>query len=624
MAGEELFRLIRTKKIIIGLLGYLILSLYFVHIGMGEHTLSHSHQKNIQIKEKKNVSRYKNYEQYGGYGFRIFYAPSPMAALFFNSVPARRIESTVNTSENTRVNNVLDAGMVFKEGLYKDFSGIVFVFASLIMIMLGILCLRNDEYLKAILNKKFISSVVYVFVISIITVAASFLFAVLSVKSKGVGFNDLEMPIQPLLHYGLFAAAFLLFFYATGVTVFAIGKGPKVIVAVAIWVLLNFIIPEFWNLQGFSKSKDLPTVESLIDAKTELLLAHETKAVNKVLPLLKDGKRKEALDTMKRLMQEYIDVEYKKIEVLQEAYSKKIKKRIEEMESLMFYIPSVAYLNISKESSSLGRWNYLNFLNFLYNLKKRFLSFYSTKRYFSKDKTIEPFIKGDENIFRAQPQLPGTYWASLVTTLLISIFLLAGSIIILKRKLKKGEVKEPDFTLKKERFNFVRCRNNETKENLFNYYREQPDTICIDNVSGEDIDPGIAPQHALTYFCKKLGVDISQAKLILGNMGVQYPLKRMYKRRERLELIKKMFLATNLALDSKLVVLNDFLYGEWRKAESDIIHAVNSMLKDPDDEKIFLYLSIEMYRTQSTFTTEEPTQDFTHYPVENLRTISLR
>jgi len=90
-----------------------------------------------------------------------------------------------------------------------------------------------------------------------------------------------------------------------------------------------------------------------------------------------------------------------------------LKKRLKDLityyekRSLLF--PSLYYSFTSHEISGQGFYGYLDFYDYIINLRREFLEYYIQKVYIERSKKIESFVKNNENVFKAKNHLPETY-----------------------------------------------------------------------------------------------------------------------------------------------------------------------------------------------------------------------
>ncbi len=142
-------RLFGEKKNLI-FLGFIALfSAYFTWSGLNEFR-QFQVEKEIFIKfEKEKISQIVNYSQYGAFGFRLLYEPSPLNLFFVNSSVLQDVESNIDSLEAIKMESSFKGKKLFlKRGYFKDFAGIPFIFGSLFMLYMGHLALVGPAYLR--------------------------------------------------------------------------------------------------------------------------------------------------------------------------------------------------------------------------------------------------------------------------------------------------------------------------------------------------------------------------------------------------------------------------------------------------------------------------------------------
>lgn len=131
-------RLFGEKKNLI-FLGFIsLLSVYFVWSGLNEYRQFQAERKIFIKFEKEKISQIVTYAQYGSFGFRLLYEPSPLNLFFINSSVLQDVESNIDSLEAIKVESSFKGKKLFlKRGYFKDFAGILFIFGSLFMLYLG-------------------------------------------------------------------------------------------------------------------------------------------------------------------------------------------------------------------------------------------------------------------------------------------------------------------------------------------------------------------------------------------------------------------------------------------------------------------------------------------------------
>ncbi|MCP5102048.1 MAG: hypothetical protein GY950_01650, partial [bacterium] len=80
----ELKRFINKKNLVILVL-FLIISLFLVQTHINQYNDLVENNRKFNEIEKLKVNQFLNYTQYGLYGFRVFFNPSPLSIFFSHS-----------------------------------------------------------------------------------------------------------------------------------------------------------------------------------------------------------------------------------------------------------------------------------------------------------------------------------------------------------------------------------------------------------------------------------------------------------------------------------------------------------------------------------------------------------
>jgi hypothetical protein len=256
------------------------------------------------------------------------------------------------------------------------------------------------------------------------------------------------------------------------------------------------------------------------------------------------------------------------------------------------------------------------------------MKFYNDKRSFSKRSAVEPFVKKDENIFKAQPHLPKTFWLAITILLgLISImllFILKKTKYYLKENRKKPFNSPFDFQkIKVGNVYYIFCGNENQRDKLFDSLKGN-ETIFIDPLSPDDFDPNIKLKDFLHLAEKIENTNIEKLHTYMEKLDI--PSEILNKRIEKVpfETFKKFFCAVKFANEQNYIIISDYARG----SSKDFNHKFRNLLANINKEegKTILYLSSEMFDLLSVhLKTEEIGENSVYqiYPIDDITTIAL-
>ena len=225
-----------------------------------------------------------------------------------------------------------------------------------------------------------------------------------------------------LFPFGLLGLIYLYFFFWIGVLVGMIpDKWNSIIIAGAIYFILVFLVPWVINKVHRFSSTDIESYFNFELKSTKIYASIESR-------LLKEFSQYKSGDPSSEKIKAIIK------DGLREIFDRELKLRarmfqiINTCQLVSSVCPSSFFLSMRGEGSSKGLSNLIKFYTFSHEMKRDFLNFYLQRRYNKSYKpgrgNIESFIKGDENIFRAQPRLPYAFWVGVGLTLFYIVLLL--------------------------------------------------------------------------------------------------------------------------------------------------------------------------------------------------------
>jgi hypothetical protein len=592
----------------------LLLTLGFSSIGSDEYKRFLDNEKEFLKYEKNKTERFITYDQYGGHGFKVLYKPGPLIVFFGTSKILQRIESNCDVSEIINIQNIYKGRSIFVTGNYKNFSGVFFLIATFIMLYMGVKNFKINEKLKSILTKKnALFSIINRLIILDLYLVAVFISNYFLVKFKGITLSSAETNI--FIFYCLYTIIFLNFFYMAGLLISTTLNSNKEFLAAILWILFIFT-PEIYNLYLFNEAKIIPSNESVNINKFKTLMDTEKKIMVEVKK--DENSDKEAI--RRPLVLKYLKEGHKENFKKEGQFNAVVQKIIKKNERYSFIFPSTCYIFLTEEISTFGYSGYSDFMNYMIDIRDKFMKFYIHKRYEIRDSEIESFVKGEENVFKAQSRLPETFAAGVGLSLLYSLVLFLVSFIVLSGKLRVRKVIEnPRLDLEDEEgeMYFILCENDTLKKEIFEFYEGDQNTICINNIKGRDFDFGLSLAKTIKYFCHLLGVEEARA---IENLEI-FGLYNIAGEKKTDENVKKIYCAVCFAKDVPLVVINDFIDRESRDFERKFLGIIEHA---QEGEKTVIYLSNQIYYFDSPFTGDIKVNKFKKFKIEKPSSITIR
>lgn len=470
----ELKKVFCRKKSIFILLIF-CLALFFLQNGI-------SHYKNVLIKkkifknvEKLKVSQFISYRQYGAYGFRVLFVPSPFSVYFTDSGVIPDMTSYVDGGERLKIYHPLKGKNIFEQKKYgfTDFSGIVLFFGMLLTLLYAYDSFRKEDYLKylATLSKPglvffsiFVSRLFIMFLLLLALIFSSFFL---------VAINGIHIPLD--IHLFYFIMAFMVvttFFFALGSVISTIDKKVRGIsILICCWFFLLFMLPETINQIVAGRSDQITPVYKLEMEKLKTIMDFEKKAIEEA-GTFNYGKK--VNDTRRKVIIKYLNNEFKKIEKLEESMRAEMNENISRCQWLSTFFPTTFYRSVTDEISSRGYENLIEFYKHVQKLKRKFVKWYIDKVFFSNFTKVESFIKDEENVFYAQTRMPGYILMGDLLNLVYIVILIWFSYIRYKKILYKEPEKEitrkdkNPIALKKGDHEIILVRKDDFKNRMYN------------------------------------------------------------------------------------------------------------------------------------------------------------
>jgi hypothetical protein len=611
---HEVAKIFRLWGNVIFLILFTLVAIFFVYSGIVEYKSFQKEKALFIAHEKNKIDLYATCSQYRGYGFRVLYEPSPLSLFFNNCSVFENLYSNVDMTEILKVNSSYKGkNLLQKKGFFKDLAGLFFLFGSLFMVYIGMASLRSEKVFFTFGNLLLRLAILDTFFLALLFVLQRL------PKIFALQFSPEESKV--FFYFVLFLLCFLSFFYAAGLLIRMVSRKKQraYIYIFIFWFFSVFAVPECMTIFLHNKSQLLQTNEEYNIMKLAEVMNFEKEVQKTIVGIKTLGERNEIY---KKMVKHFLDNGYRKNTKIEEDINHYIERVMREYESVMQLYPTSFFVFSCGELSSKGYSGYIELVSYTLKLRHEFIQYCLKKRYESNNNKIIPFVKGEENIFKASSRLPKSFFVGGGLTLAFTIILfLASYIIFIRRSSRTTTVKEPQYKFRKGNTYFVLCKNDQFKNDLFNYYQADKDTICIDNVAADDIDTGVGLKNMLSYFCKITGVGEEAALKNLRMLGVDDPKKRKWnKGKLPEEIVQKMYCAISMAGDRQMIVVKDFLKGKSRELERQFFNLVTWL---NNSGKILVYLSTEIFLTSLPFEGDIKISNYKSFKIDP-QAVSLR
>lgn len=435
-------KLSMTKIYLISILIILTIALGFYQYGISEYQKSLDQKAIFQEVEKNKIDMYSSYRVYASFGFRVLFVAAPISAFFSNSAVLQEMTAYIDSGERLNIYKPLKGKTLFEinKYLFSDFSGIILFFGSLIGFLSGYIAFPNKEY------QLFLASIsgwskqfFYTLLVRALILALIMLILIAGALLLNI-MNGLSISIDRyLLGFFLEMCSVSIFFLVLG-SVFGTFKWQilGVIGSISSWYLFIFIIPFVVSMIVAAKSNIIKSEYQLEIEKLKPMMDFEKQSNEKAGIL---GLNQKPADIDRELVMSYYKNEFPKTQTLEEEMKTQMLECVKLYYRLSSFFPTTNYLAVTNEISSKGYKTLFAFYTYIKQIKEAFFKEYLEKVYFSSQPAkVEPFLKGDENIFKSKPALPDYY----LQGILFNLFWIIGLALFSNYRFKKYLFELPD------------------------------------------------------------------------------------------------------------------------------------------------------------------------------------
>jgi hypothetical protein len=599
-----------VKRNLLILFVVFLLLILFLQDGINDYAAFKKNQEAFKKTESEKVKHYVHMSQYGTYGIRILFIPSPISILFSNSAVYSGLIANIDTGERLGIYNSFKGRELFVEpGGYMDFSGIIFLLSCLIALLYGFDSIQKKDYLKFLSTNSNYKRVIASVLISRITLMNLIFVKLIGLSVLFLLIKGINVINVFLLYFFIVLFLLVIFFILAGAAIGAIKNKSKYIFLIVCYFVFIFLIP--WTVNKIVYIKAVNGIKSnykLELDKLKIMMDFERRFFKQVG--IWQGVDV-APDKVKQLIQSGQEIEYKKLWEYENKMVDDIVKNIKIYLTISAIFPTTFYLSNNKEICSKGFRNFLDFYRYTCKMKYEFIKFYIQKKFYEKSERgkVESFVKGDENLFYGKNRLSSNFLLGIILTIFYIFLLFLLNYKIHCKRFKTGEYKKPQIDFKEGQNSiFVLCKDNQIKDEIFRYY-EQQNAICLDKINTKDFRfYGIGLEYMFNYLCRISGVDKEIASENLALLGITDLNRESHEH----DTILKIYTAIKITADSEFIVLNDFLKKESRNLEENVFELLTNL--EMAGKKI-IYLSTEMYYTKASMDKKIKVENTVTFPL---------
>lgn len=612
----ELKRRLCRRDIII----FFIIAVVFffsVHHGKNKYKNTIKSIKVFQEAEKAKVGQYLLYRQYGAFGIQLLFVPSPYSTLF-NDYAFNGMHSSINIAERLNIyKSVKGQGFFIARSGFMTFCGIILLFGVFASLLYGYDTTKSQEYLKLLFDISGSKKVFWALIGARIIILNLVFLVLVGISLLSLLIEDINLFHPPLIFIALVISLMLTFFFALGGVIGSLKKLPRGIIFGAVYFLSVGLIPFLADVGSEINAAaidpylkfDLKNLRTIMEVDKELI--NKYGSLNSTEP---------ATPEIVNAVRAAVNNEHMIISQRESQRKYKILTKIRQQHTASLFFPVLLYISTNKEISSHGGLSLVDFYSFGQQKKREFLKFYVKKRFPNQDnkdnskKTpdeigqVEHFVKTDEDLFYAQSHLPNGFLLGVMMTL----FYISVLLIILYRihvKEPKKNIKTPKVDFDTGKTLFALCSNEQIKCDIFQFFKSQKNTACIDKITVDFQFSGIRANSVLLFFCRLAGARREKAAEYLAKVGINNlsTLKLSDK------VILKFYAVVKISgEDIDYIILDDFFKNTTRQFEEDFLKLLANL---EAERKKILYLSCQMYYPKESLKGKIKIENYNLFPL---------
>ena len=378
----ELKKRLRKRDIIIFFI-IAVIVIFVVQDGKNNYLNVLENRKVFQEAEATEVSKYVLYRQYGSFGIKLMFVPSPYSILF-KDYAFIGLLSSINIAERLNIYKPVKGKSFFNERSgFMSFAGIILILGVLMSLLYGYDTTKNKcclDFLFSITNSKKIFLAVIVSRIIILNLAFLLL---LCIPILSLLIDNINLFQAPLFSIVLVLILEITFFFALGGVIGSLKKSIRVIIFAAVYFFFAVFAPFLADKGEEINASDIEPLFKFELDSIKIIRTIDKKLINKFGSL----KSNEAVPyEIIKAVKDAVKNEHGKIRERESRMKKYMLKKIKQRQKISALIPVIFPISVNREVSSHGGLSFIDFYSFGMQRKMEFIDFYVEKRFLVKNK----------------------------------------------------------------------------------------------------------------------------------------------------------------------------------------------------------------------------------------------
>ncbi|MCU0287469.1 MAG: hypothetical protein MUF15_13880 [Acidobacteria bacterium] len=436
-------RFICKRNIII--LAVLILLLqYSVHKEIRDCRDFTIKSKEFQANEASTYRNMVNYTNISSAGITILFLPAATGILFTHPPFMTELSANINTIVKFDIKNNCQGKSLFtSHSIFKIcFANILLLLGSLASLVLAVDTFHDKTYLKSLCSlgssKKIFANVLFSrFILIVINFLLILVITLAHIFFKG--FFTAAVDITLLTTFSLTFIVIAAFFFLVGIiTALVFSLQTKMAFTLVIWIIFAWLIPAIFQTLIINKAESISSNYKLYNDKMTIVNDFEKKSIEEKGTYTENTKAG-AIYVIENYWKNYFTL----IQEKDDQFKKQMEGVINQYYTYFMWTPTTFYYAVSDSLSSRGYNNYLAFSDYIWHLRRQFVRFWIDRVYYNDPRHLVPFIKDDENLFKARSRLPKNFIPGLLINIGYNLILLGVAFFCWQKYLYTAESPAP-------------------------------------------------------------------------------------------------------------------------------------------------------------------------------------